>query len=220
MEWVKGHSEEENLYAVGNRMIDALLRTGTPAMESPLPSLLDGEPAPGFALLRNATHVVGNHRSVLMREQRTQAESAWANSPSQGRIFHLYPEKMLKLISLIWRLAKSPNSAAFLLSWHAFSRPPSHIFRTSHRKFQNPASCVAAPTKRATPTFSTALLYNQWPPHRLPKLEIFSSNLFRSTAGSCSRRPSCCTRYGISLLALAGPALATFREMHSLLPLT
>ena len=49
VEWVKGHSEEENLYAVGNRMIDALLRTGTPAMESPLPSLLDGEPAPGFA---------------------------------------------------------------------------------------------------------------------------------------------------------------------------
>ena len=117
VEWVKGHSEEENLYAVGNRMIDALLRTGTPAMESPLPSLLDGEPAPGFALLRNATHVVGNHRSVLMREQRTQAESAWANSPSQGRIFHLYPEKMLKLISLIWRLAKTPkfgNLPAFM----------------------------------------------------------------------------------------------------------
>ena len=29
VEWVKGHSEEENLYVVGNRMIDALLRAGT-----------------------------------------------------------------------------------------------------------------------------------------------------------------------------------------------
>ena len=108
-EWVKGHSPDASLRAVGNRMIDALLRHCPLNVEGAAPSLLEGEQFPGYALFSNGQHVLGCHRKALKQEQSAQLQLYWQQSPSQGGLLRSYPEDVHNLVRHTRKLAKQPQ---------------------------------------------------------------------------------------------------------------
>ena len=116
-----------------------------------------------------------------------------------------------------WRLAKTPkfgNLPAFMARLLTSTLP-----YLSHFPQEAPKPCFLCGRANKTCTshlFDCPALTNSG-----LRIACRSWKYSRaSTAGSCSRRPSCCTRYGISLLALCGPRLGHLRKMHSLLHLT
>ena len=108
-EWVKGHSPDASLRAVGNRMIDALLRHCPLNVEGAAPSLLEGEQFPGYALFSNGQHVLGCHRKAFKQEQFAQLQLYWQQSPSQGGLLRSYPEDVHNLVRHTRKLAKQPQ---------------------------------------------------------------------------------------------------------------